>query len=145
MSEEIHEAVVRGSGASYTQQIDMRSHRILADEPRELNGADLGPSPYELLLSALGACTSMTIAMYAKRKEWPVGDITVRLTHRKVDAAQQAGARTQAGKIDLIEREIELGGPLDDEMRQRLLEIANRCPVHRSLTGEILVTSRLAE
>lgn len=145
MSEEIHEVVVRGSGASYTNQIDMRDHRLLADEPRELAGDDEGPSPYELLLSALGACTSMTIVMYAKRREIPLGDVSVRLTHRKADATSVAGARTESGRIDVIEREIELGGPLTPEQRAKLLEIANKCPVHRTLLNEVVVTSRLVD
>jgi putative redox protein len=138
------EVTVRGVTTGYTNQVDARDHRLLADEPRDLNGNDEGPSPYEYLLGALGACTSMTIAMYAQRKGYPPVDVRVRLTHRKADASEVSGDPAATGKLDVIEREIGLHGPLDDEQRQKLLEIANKCPVHRTLSSApIAIRSRL--
>lgn len=119
------------------QRVTARQHTLPADEPVELGGTDTGPSPYEYLLSALGACTSMTLRMYADMKQLPLERVTVRLRHEKIDA--EGG-----GKRDRIEREIELEGALDDAQRQRLLEIANRCPVHRTLSADLLIESRLA-
>ena len=106
-------------------------------------GADAGPSPYDLLLAALGACTSMTVAMYARRKQWPLEAVTVRLTHTKIHAEDCAECETREGMLDRIEREITLTGALSAEQRERLLEIANRCPVHRTLVSEIDIRTSL--
>ena len=126
------------------QEILVGRHRLAADEPREAGGSDLGPNPYDLLLAALGACTSMTLRLYADHKEWPLERTTVRLSHEKIHATDCADCETREGKIDQIEREIELAGPLDAQQRQRLLEIAEKCPVHRTLHSEIKIRSRLA-
>ena len=141
---EAADVVVRGTGAGFAQSIDVRTHRLAADEPVEEGGTGSGPTPYELLLCALGSCTSMTIGLYARRKGWPVETIEVRLRHSKVYAADCAECETREGRIDRIEREIALGGPLSDEQRVKLLEIANKCPVHRTLKSEIDIRTRFA-
>ncbi len=127
----------------YTTEIHSGRHRLLADEPTRLGGQDMGPNPYDYLLSALGACTSMTIKMYADRKKWPLESVHVALDHAKIHASDCADCDTppenKNAKIDEIQRIIELRGPLSDEQRERLMEIADRCPVHRTLHGEIKV------
>ena len=132
----------RGTGA-FAQVVRIADrHALLADEPIGI-GDDTGPAPYDLLLAALGTCTSMTVRMYANRKGWPLEDVAVRLSHNKVHAKDCEACESDSGKIDLIERELVIEGPLDDEQRQRLLEIADRCPVHRSLHDETLITTQL--
>ena len=117
-------------------------HIQLADEPAAVGGEDGGPAPYDYLLAGLGACTSMTIRMYADRKGWPLTRVTVTLAHAKVHARDCAECETREGKIDVIDREILLDGPLDDDQRAKLMEIADKCPVHRTLHSEILVRTR---
>ena len=133
-----------GSAAGFAQEIAVGPHRLLADEPTAVGGTDTGPNPYDLLLAALGSCTSMTVAMYARRKQWPLRAVTVRLRHSKIHAADCESCETKEGLLDRIEREVELLGPLDEEQRARLLEMANRCPVHRTLASEIDIRTRLA-
>lgn len=135
--------VVSGNASGFAQEIEAGRHRIAADEPEGVGGTDTGPSPYDLLLGALGACTSMTVAMYARRKQWPLERVSVRLQHAKIHAEDCAECETKEGRLDRIEREISLTGPLTAEQRGRLLEIANRCPVHRTLTSEINIRTRL--
>jgi putative redox protein len=130
--------------AGFAQAITARRHRLRADEPLMVGGTDTGPSPYELLLGALGACTSMTLRLYAQRKGLPVEGIRVRLRHSKIHAVDCAECDTRVGKIDRIERIIEVLGELTPEQRARLLEIANMCPVHRTLESEIEVPTKLA-
>ena len=113
-------------------------HVLRADEPVANGGNDTGPGPYDYLLAALGSCTAMTLRMYARMKKLPLQKVTVRLKHEKIHATDCAECETKEGKIDRIERLIELEGPLSDEQRRRLLEIANRCPVHRTLSSEIV-------
>ncbi len=127
----------------FTSEVRAGRHRLIADEPPAYGGTDQGPGPYDYLLAALGSCTAMTMRMYADRKGWPLEGATVRLRHGKIHAADCADCETKEGKLDQIERELELLGPLDDEQRARLLEIADRCPVHRSLEGEIRVRTSL--
>jgi putative redox protein len=118
------------------QEIVSRNHRWRADEPAPA-GTDTGPSPYELLLGSLGACTSMTLRLYAERKGIDLRGITVRLQHYRIHAEDCRDCETKNGFLDRIDREIELTGNLDEAQRHRLLEIAERCPVHRTLKSEI--------
>jgi uncharacterized OsmC-like protein/alpha/beta superfamily hydrolase len=140
------EGVVVHTGAvGYKTEVRQGKHGYLADEPISVGGTGLGPSPYDYLMAALGSCTSMTLRMYADRKEWPLTGITVRLNHEKIHVKDCESCESESGKIDFIEREIELEGDLTDEQRIRLLEIADRCPVHRTLHGEVNVVTRLTD
>ena len=136
------DVIVRGDAAGFAQEIVAGPHRLTADEPIEVGGKDTGPSPYDLLLAALGSCTSMTIALYARRKKWPLESVTVTLRHSKIHAEDCRDCETKEGKIDRIEREIQFTGALDGEQQQRLLEIADRCPVHRTLMSEINIQTK---
>ena len=135
------EVIVQETGAgNYQNAVRAGRHRLLADEPRSVGGLDTGPSPYDFLLTALGACTSMTVRMYADLKQLPLTRVSVRLTHEKVHAEDSTSA---SGKADVLTRRISIEGDLTDAQRQRLLEIANKCPVHRTLEGDIRVRSEL--
>jgi putative redox protein len=118
-------------------------HELASDEPLEQGGADTGPSPYELLAAALGACTSMTLGMYARHKQWPLDEVKVRLRHSRIYAEDCADCDTKEAMLDRIDRDIELAGNLTAEQRARLLEIADQCPVHRTLTRGMLIHTRL--
>src|SRR6516165_3546342 len=131
------DVVVWSEGSGFAQQIAAGPHRLRGDEPESVGGTGTGPSPYDFLLAALGSCTSMTVAMYARRKGWPLHGVTVWLRHSKTHAADCADCETKEGLLDRIERSIHFMGPLTQEQRSRLLEIANKCPVHRTLTSEI--------
>lgn len=126
----------------YAQRIRVGRHVLAADEPADVGGDDTGPGPYDLLSAALGACTSMTVRMYAERKSWPLERVTVRLHHEKVHAADCADCENEVRKIDRIERRIRIEGALDAGQRQRLLEIADKCPVHQTLHRENEIVSR---
>jgi putative redox protein len=128
----------------FAQTISAGPHRVRADEPASVGGDDSGFTPYDLLLAALGACTSMTLRMYAEQKKWPLENISVRLRHEKIHAQDCAECETREGKIDRIEREIEITGALDDAQRARLMEIADKCPVHRTLHSEVSIKTRMA-
>jgi putative redox protein len=135
--------VVDGGAQGFAQEITVGDHLLLADEPIAMGGGDTGPNPYDLLLAALGSCTSMTLSMYARRKQWPLEAVRVKLRHSRVHAADCAECEAKEGTVDRIEREVELTGPLDEKQRARLLEIADKCPVHRTLTSEIAIQTRL--
>lgn len=138
--------IVADTGDSpYTQLINAGGHELLADEPLDHGGDNLGADPYGLLLSGLGACTAMTLRMYADRKKIALEHIAVRLRHRKIHAEDCEDCQTKDGKLDLIEREIALTGDLDDATKARLLEIADKCPVHRTLHGEVKVRTKLEQ
>jgi putative redox protein len=125
-----------GTGPFEQALLDGR-HSLLADEPVSAGGGDSGPGPYELLLMALGSCTSMTVHLYAARKKWPLEQVVVRLKHAKVHAEDCVDCEKPTAKIDRIDKSLEFLGPLDDAQRSRLAEIADQCPVHRTLTSKI--------
>jgi uncharacterized OsmC-like protein len=137
--------IIVRSSTGLAQSVEMGRHRIAADEPTAYGGTDTGASPYELLLAALGTCTAMTLRMFADRKGWPLEGVTVYLHHDKIHAKDCADCETREGKLDRIERRIELRGALDADQRARLLDIANKCPVHRTLKAEIDIRSSLAQ
>lgn len=140
------EGAVRVSEAGpgrLTQRMLLGGHELVADEPRPI-GDGTGPAPYDLLLSSLGACTSMTLRMYADRKDWPLERVTVELQHSRVHARDCAACESESGMVDSIERAITLEGDLTPEQRNRLLEIADKCPVHRTLTSDVDIRTTLA-
>lgn len=137
---------VRETGESpFAQEVRIGRHVLRADEPIAQGGKDLGPSPYEYLLAGLGACTAMTLRVYSRQKEIPLQGVTVDLNHDKIHTEDCQFCETKVGKIDHIERVIHLQGRLDEQQRTRLLEIANKCPVHRTLHSEVEILSRLAD
>jgi uncharacterized OsmC-like protein/pimeloyl-ACP methyl ester carboxylesterase len=145
-SEAPRNVVVRETRASKFQQTVMSGpHQMLADEPVAAGGQDSGPGPYDFLLAGLGACTSMTMRMYADRKSLPLERITVTLKHSKIHAEDCAECETREGMLDQIDRVIAIEGALDADQRKRLMEIADKCPVHRTLTSEIRIVTKSAE
>ena len=140
---EPREVVVHGSAKGFAQEVAVGGHRLTADEPVAAGGTDTGPNPYDLLLAALGSCTSMTVGLYARRKQWPLEAVRVRLRHARIHAADCEDCETTVAMLDRIECDLELVGPLDAEQRARLLDIATKCPVHRTLTSEIAIRTRL--
>ena len=137
--------VVEAGHGKFAQDILAGRHRLRADEPQSAGGMDSGPSPYDLLAAALGACTAMTLRLYAESKSIPLERVTVDLAHDKIHAADCADCETREGRIDRIERVITLEGGLDGQQRAKLLEIANKCPVHRTLQSEVFMPTRLAD
>lgn len=135
------EVTEAGTGP-YANHVRAGRHQLVSDEPVAVGGGDQGPGPYEYLLAALGACTSMTLRMYADRKQIPLTGVSVRLSQKKVHAEDCADCETKAGQITEIERVIHMEGALDEAQRKRLMEIADKCPVHRTLTSEIKIRSR---
>lgn len=137
------EVVVEGRTTGFLQRIRARNHVFSSDEPLDKGGTNLGPNPYDLLLASLGACTSMTLKMYAGRKDWPLDAVRVTLRHDRVHAKDCQDCDRKSGMIDFIDKKLELEGDLNDEQRERLLEISARCPVHRTLINEIKIRSEL--
>jgi putative redox protein len=131
------------TGEGFRTEIVSNGFPLVADEPASVGGTNTGPTPHDYLLTALGSCTSMTLRMYADKKDWPLDEVLVRLTHRKVHTRDCDECETEGGYVDHITREVELVGALDTTQRQRLLEIADRCPVHKTLHGEVVVRSDL--
>ncbi|RME18598.1 MAG: OsmC family peroxiredoxin [Bdellovibrio sp.] len=136
------EVYLKSGEEYYIQYIFSKDHALVADEPLSVGGQNKGMSPYELLLSALAACTSMTLQMYARRKNWPLEKIEIKLRHEKIHAKDCENCESQTGMVDKIEKEIVLHGDLDEAQRQRLLEISEKCPVHRTLTSETKIFTK---
>jgi uncharacterized OsmC-like protein len=137
--------VVRGGADSFKQEIIAGKHRLVADEPASAGGGDAGPDPYDYLLAALGVCTSMTVGLYARRKQFPLENITVALWHSRIHARDCEECETREGIVDRIDVEVELTGALSAEQHAALMDIAAKCPVHRTLTSEINIRLRAAE
>lgn len=138
------EVIVEGNTSGFLQRIQARNLTFSADEPYDKGGTNLGPNPYDLLLASLGACTSMTLKMYAGRKEWPLDAVRVTLRHDRIHAKDCEDCDKDTGMIDVIDKKLELEGELTEEQRERLLAISARCPVHRTLLNEIKIRSELA-
>jgi uncharacterized OsmC-like protein len=134
----IKDVVVHETGRGrFQQEVVWGSHHLIADEPTDVGGLGGGLGPYELLLASLGACTAMTLRLYADQKHWPLKGAQVRLRHSRIHAEDCAECETKAGTLDRIDRVITLEGDLTADQRSRLMEIADKCPVHRTLKGEI--------
>jgi len=136
--------VVRGDAENFEQEISAGKHRLLADEPVSAGGGDAGPNPYDYLLASLGVCTSMTVGLYARRKKFPLENITVSLSHSRIYAIDCEECETKEGMLDRIDIEVELTGSLTEAQHAKLMEIAAKCPVHRTLTSEINIRLRSA-
>src|SRR5690348_12686747 len=137
--------VVRGGADSFKQEIIAGQHRLIADEPVSADGGDAGPDPYDYLLASLGVCTSMTVGLYARRKQIPLESITVSLWHSRIHATDCHECETREGMVDRIDVEVELRGALSAEQHAALMDIAAKCPVHRTLTSEINIRLRAVE
>jgi putative redox protein len=142
-SKEKNQVMTRIGRSGYVTDIMAAGHGLVADEPVSMGGTDKGPAPFDLLMAGLGTCKAMTLRMYSDRKQWPLEAVTVKLNHKKIDAADCETCRTKEGQLDQFDCEIDLNGELDDQQKQRLLQIADRCPVHRTLHSEIIVNSKL--
>ncbi|MDH3745217.1 MAG: alpha/beta fold hydrolase, partial [Acidobacteriota bacterium] len=141
LDSDLEPGTVRVSAATpgFANLVEAGRHRLPADEPLSVGGTDTGPNPYDYLLAALGACKSITLRMYANRKKWPLEKIAVTLRHERIHASDCEECVSTEGRVDHIDAELEIEGPLSDEQRQRLVEIAGRCPVHRTLTSETVI------
>ncbi len=142
-SQEPRSVVVSGPATGFRIEVDVGGHHLVLDEPIPVGGADEGPSPYEMLLAALGACTAMTLRIYADKRKWPLERARVTLQHRKVHAQDCADCDTKAAKMDVVDRVLFLEGALNEEQRAKLLEIAERCPVHQTLRSKIQINTRV--
>ena len=134
--------VVRGGAQNFRQEITAGKHHFLADEPVNVGGGDLAPDPYDYLLASLGVCTSMTVGFYARRNHLPLENVTVSLWHSRIHATDCEECDTKQGMVDRIDVEVELTGSLTSEQHAKLMEIAAKCPVHRTLTSEINIRLR---
>src|SRR5213594_4910622 len=139
------DVVVRGNTSGFLQEVVSGKHNLRADEPVSAGGSDAAPGPYDYLLIALGVCTSMTVGLYARRKQWPLENIIVSLRHSRIHAKDCEECDTKQGMLDQIDTEIELTGSLTAEQHAKLMEIAAKCPVHRTLTSEINIQLRAAD
>ncbi len=142
-----HHQVVASLGASdgFTTRMKVGNHYQTADEPIKVGGNDFGPSPYELVSAGLAACTAMTLHMYAKRKKWPLANVEVHTSHSKIHSEDCEDCESPTAKLDTFERELKLTGDLDESQKNRLLEIADKCPVHRTLHATVRVNTKLIE
>jgi uncharacterized OsmC-like protein len=139
------DVVVQGGARSFRQEVVTGKHNLVADEPAAAGGSDAGPDPYDYLLTALGVCTSMTVGLYARRKQIPLENIKISLSHSRIYAQDCEECETKEGMLDRIDVEVELTGSLSAEQHAKLMEIAGKCPVHRTLTSEINIRLRSAQ
>ncbi len=139
IDDELFRIRVQIGKTGFTSEVTAGRHSLRADEPKDVGGTDTGPTPYDLLLAALGSCTAMTLRMYADRKGWPLEGATIELGHDRVHARDCEACETETGYIPRITKRVTLSGPLDAAQHERLLEIGDRCPVHRALTSEIVI------
>uniref|UniRef100_UPI00359362AA OsmC family protein n=1 Tax=Aquiflexum sp. TaxID=1872584 RepID=UPI00359362AA len=137
-----HQVKVRLFGDGYTSEIKTPFHHLLADEPKEVGGDNLGPTPYDLLMASLGTCTVMTLKMYAERKGWDLKEIVAYMDHDKVHKEDSEDFDKKGSKVSRFTRSLEIKGDLNDEMKEKLLEIANKCPVHRTLHEDIIIETK---
>jgi putative redox protein len=140
-----HQVKVRISGDKYTSEIKTPFHHLVADEPKEVGGENFGPTPYDLLMASLGSCTVMTLQMYAQRKKWDLEEVIVYLDHKKVHRKDSEHFEEKGAKVSHFTRHLEIVGDLDQDQKERLLEIANKCPVHRSLQEEIIIETHFTQ
>ena len=138
------DVIVRGNASGFLQEIVSGTHQLRADEPVDVGGGGTAPGPYDYVLVGLGACTSMTVGLYARSKKWPLENISVSLRHSRIHAKDCAECETKEGMLDRIYVEIELSGALTAEQRAKLMEIAAKCPVHRTLNSEINIRLQTA-
>jgi uncharacterized OsmC-like protein len=134
--------IVRGGAANFQQEITAGKHHFVSDEPVNAGGGDAGPDPYDYLLASLGVCTSMTVGFYARRNHLPLENVTVSLWHSRIHASDCENCEAKAGMVDRIDVEVELTGSLTAEQHAKLMDIAGKCPVHRTLTSEINIRMR---
>jgi putative redox protein len=139
----VPEVVVRGGPSGLLQQIDAGRFHWVSDEPASVGGTETGPTPYDLLLGALGACTSMTLRLYADRRKWPLESVTVRLRHQRIHRDDCVNCEAKDASIERVERTLELKGPLTEEQRAKLRDMAERCPVHQTLRNKLEVVTTL--
>jgi uncharacterized OsmC-like protein len=142
---EAPDIVVRGGAENFQQEVTAGKHHLVADEPTSVGGGDAGPDPYDYLLASLGVCTSMTVGFYARRNKWQVENVTVSLWHSRIHARDCEECQTKDGMLDRIDVEVELTGSLTAEQHAKLMDVAARCPVHRTLTSEINIRLREAD
>ena len=142
MSAPTREVIVRGAASGFAQSVEVEGLRFIADEPQAVGGGGTGPTPYDLLLASLGTCTSMTVGLYARKHGWPLADVTVRLTHERIHEVDCAECVEHPRWLDRITLVLELTGALSDDQRERLRQIAARCPVHKTLTSNITIEVR---
>lgn len=139
------DVTVRGGIESFRQEITAGKHSLIADEPVSVGGGDAGPDPYDYLLASLGVCTAMTVGLYARRNKLPLENVIVSLWHSRIHATDCDECETREGMVDRIDVEVELTGPLSAEQHAKLMDIARKCPVHRTLTSEINIRLRTAQ
>lgn len=137
--------VVHGGAENFRQEVSAGKHHFVADEPTSVGGADVGPDPYDFLLASLGVCTSMTVGLYARRNKWPLEHVTVSLWHSRIHGRDCEECQTKDGMLDRIDVEVELSGALTSEQHAKLMDVAAKCPVHKTLTSEINIRLRSAD
>lgn len=135
--------IIARTGNGLCTEVTANSYALVVDEPVGFGGTDDGPTPYDYLLAALGSCTAMTVRMHADRKGWHLESVRVRMKHGKIHAKDCEECETESGRIDRIELELELEGPLEEQQRRRLKEVSEKCPVHRTFGSEVLIETRV--